>query len=174
VVLKDGVDLVGREPGTVTVVAPSGDLSWAIITVNGRLGSRISGLRLLGRPKAPLSVALHLSGDDVIVDDVIVEGDVLVAVEVASTGSIAVHSSRFSEVKGVAIRIGPGAKPSIRHNVFIRKASSGTEPAIEVADSALPQLMANLFVGYPNAVRWAAGGPDLHRDNFFMRGMHGR
>jgi serine/threonine protein phosphatase PrpC len=174
VFLKDGVDLAAREPGTVTVVAPSGDLGWATITVNGRLGNRISGLRLLGRPKAPLSVALHLSGHDVIVEDVTIEGDVLVAVEVASAGSIAVHSSRFSEVQGVAMRIGPGATPSIRHNVFARKASSGTEAAIEVADSASPQLVANLFVGYANAVRWAAGGPDLHRDNFFMRGPHGR
>jgi serine/threonine protein phosphatase PrpC len=174
VFLKDGVDLAAREPGTATVVAPSGDLGWATITVNGRLGSRISGLRLLGRPKAPLSVALHLSGQDVIVDDVTIEGDVLVAVEVASTGSIAVQSSRFSDVQGVAIRVGPGAKPSIRHNVFIRRASPGTEAAIDVADSASPQLLDNLFVGYPNAVRWAAGGPDLHRDNFFMRGTHGR
>src|SRR5688572_14355084 len=174
VFLKDGVNLTAREPGTATVVAPSGDLGWATITVNGRLGNRISGLRLLGRPKAPLSVALHLSGHDVIVEDVTIEGDVLVAVEVASTGSIAVQSSRFSDVQGVAIRIGPGAKPSIRHNVFIRKASSGPEAAIDVADSASPQLMANLFIGYPNAVRWAAGRPDLHRDNFFMRGLHGR
>jgi PPM family protein phosphatase len=173
VVLKDGVDLVAREPGTARVVAPSGDLGWAAITVNGRLGSRISGLRLLGRPNAPMSVALHLSGADVVVDDVTIEGDVLVAVEVAGSGSIAVHSSRFSDVQGVAIRIGPGAKPSIRHNIFSRKAT-GPEAAIEVADSASPQLTANLFVGYPNAVRWAAGGPDLYRDNFFMRGMHGR
>jgi hypothetical protein len=171
--LKDGVDLAAREPGTATVVAPSGDLGLASITVDGRLGSRISGLRLLGRPQAPLSVALHLSGHDVIVEDVTIEGDVLVAVEVASTGSVAVHSSRFSEVQGVAIRVGPGAKPSIRHNVFVRKASSGTEPAIEVADFASPHVMANLFVGYANPVRWAAG-PDLHGDNFFMRGTHGR
>src|SRR5687768_14101808 len=174
VVLKDGVNLAAREPGTATVVAPSGDLGWATITVDGRLGSRISGLRLLGRPKAPLSVGLHVSGHDVIVEDVTVEGDVLVAVEVASTGSVAVHSSRFADVQGVAIRIGPGATPSIRHNVFIRKASSGTEAAIDVADSASPHLTANPFVGYPNAVRWTAGGPDLHRNNFFMRGPHGR
>ena len=174
VVLKDGVNLAAREPGTATVVAPSGDLGWAIITVNGRLGSRISGLRLLGRPRAPLSVALHLSGNDVIVDDVTIEGDVLVAVEVASTGSIAIHSSRFADVQDVAIRVRAGAKPSIRHNVFIRKAPSGAGTAIDVADSASPQLMANLFVGYPNAVRWSTGGGDLHRDNFFMRGAHGR
>jgi PPM family protein phosphatase len=174
VFLKDGVDLIARESGTATVVAPSGDLGGASITVNGRLGSRISGLRLLGRPTAPLSVGLQLSGDNVIVDDVAFDGDVLVAVEVASPGSIAVQSSRFSDVQAVAIRIGPGATPSIRHNVFIRQASSGTEAAIEVADSASPRLIANLFVGYANAVRWAAGGPELHRDNFFMRGTHGR
>jgi serine/threonine protein phosphatase PrpC len=174
VFLKDGVDLVAREPGTARVVAPSGDLGWATITVSGRLGSRISGLQLLGRPDAPLSVALRLSGDDVVVDDVSIEGDVLVAVEVAGSGSIAVHSSRFSDVQGVAMRIGAGAKPSIRHNVFVRGASPATEAAIDVADSASPQLMANVFVGYANAVRWAAGGPDLHRDNFFMRGTHGR
>jgi PPM family protein phosphatase len=174
VFLKDGVDLVAREPGTATVVAPSGDLGWATITVNGSLGSRISGLRLLGRPTAPLSVALQLSGHDVMVEDVTIEGDVLVGVEVASTGSIGVHSSRFSDVQGVAIRVGPGAKPSIRHNVFIRKAASGTDAAIDVADSGSPQLLANLFVGYPDAVRWAAAGPELHRDNFFMRGNHGR
>jgi serine/threonine protein phosphatase PrpC len=174
VFLKDGVDLIARDPGTATVVAPSGDLGGASITVNGRLGSRISGLRLLGRPTAPLSVGLRLSGDNVIVDDLAFEGDVLVAVEVASPGSIAVHSSRFFDVQAAAIRIGPGATPSIRHNLFSRKASSGTEAAIEVADSASPRLMANLFVGYANAVRWAAGGTDLQRDNFFLRGMHGR
>ena len=174
VFLKDGVDLAAREPGTATLVAPSGDLGLATITVNGRLGSRISGLRLFGRTKTPLSVALHLSGNNVIVDDVTVEGDVAIAVEVAGAGSIAVQSSRFIDVQGVAIRIGAKSKPSIRQNVFIRKASSGTEAAIEVADSASPQLMANLFVGYANAVRWAAASPDLHRDNFFMRGPHGR
>ncbi|HET9706162.1 MAG TPA: protein phosphatase 2C domain-containing protein [Vicinamibacterales bacterium] len=174
IILKDGVGLAAREPGTATVVAPSGDLGWATIAVNGRLPTRISGLRLLGRPQAPLSVALHLSGHEVTVDDVTIEGDVLVAVEVASAGSIAVRSSRFFDVQGVPIRVGPGGTPSIRHNVFTRKASPGTEPAIDIADSASPQLTANLFVGYPNAVRWAAGPPDVHRDNFFMRGTHGR
>ena len=174
VVLKDGVHLAARERGTATVVAPSGDLGWATITVDGRLGSRVSGLRLLGRPAAPLSVALQLSGDNVIVDDVTIEGSVLVAVEVAGPGSIAVNSSTFSDVEGVAIRIAAGARPSLRHNVFIRKASTGGEAAIDAADAAAPQLVGNLFVGYPNAVRWTTSGPDLLRDNFFIRGTHGR
>ena len=174
VVLKDGVDLVARLSGTATVVAPSGDLGWTTITVNGRLGNRISGLRLLGRRDAPLAVALQLSGRDVVVDDVTIEGDVLVGVEVAAAGTITVHSSRFADVQGVPIRLGPGAQPSIRHNVFLRKGAADSDVAIDVADSAAPELIANLFVGYPNAVRWAQAGTDVHRDNFFMRGGHGR
>ena len=174
VVLKDGVDLVARIPGTVTLVAPSGSVDWASITVNGRRGSRISGLRLLGRPNAPISVALLLSGHDVIVDDVTIEGAVLVGVEVSNNGAIAVRSSRFADVQGVPMRIGPGARPDIRHNLFIRKASSDTGAAIEVANDGSPQLVANLFVGYQSAVQWATGGPEVNRDNFFIRGTHGR
>jgi serine/threonine protein phosphatase PrpC len=174
IVLKDGVDLIARSSGTATVVAPSGDLGWATITVNGRLGNRISGLRLLGRPRAPLSVGLHLSGRDVVVDDVTIEGDVLVGVEVATAGAIAVHSSRFADVEGVPIRLGRGAQPSIRHNVFIRKGAVDGDVAIDVVDSAAPELSANVFVGYRNAVRWAQAGPDVHRDNFFVPGTHGR
>lgn len=174
VVLKDGVDLVARVSGTATVVAPSGDLGWTTITVNGRRGNRISGLRLLGRREAPLAVALQLSGRDVVVEDVTIEGDVLVGVEVAASGTITVHSSRFADVLGVPIRLGPGAQPSIRHNVFLRKGAADSDVAIDVADSAAPELIANLFIGYPNAVRWVQGGADVHRDNFFMRGAHGR
>jgi hypothetical protein len=39
------------------------------------LALRRFGGRLLGRPKAPLSVALHLSGHDVIVEDVTIDGN---------------------------------------------------------------------------------------------------
>lgn len=174
VTLKDGVDLVARVPGTVTLVAPSGNVGWTSISVNGRGGSRISGLRLLGRPNAPIAVALQLSGPDVIVDDVTIEGTVLVGVEVSNSGAIAVRQSRFTDVQGIPMRIGAGAQPDIRHNVFARKPSSESGAAIAVADAASPRLIANLFVGYQSAVQWPAGGPEVHRDNFFIRGTHGR
>jgi serine/threonine protein phosphatase PrpC len=175
VVLKDGVNLVARVPGTVTLVAPSGYVGWTSITVNGRLGSRIAGIRLLGRPNAPISVGLRLTGQDVLVDDVTIEGAVLVGVDVASDGAISVRSSRFADVQGLPMRIGPGARPDVRQNVFVRKASSEGGEAIDVANSGSPQVTANLFVGYPNAVQWAAGGPQVLRDNFFIRGApHGR
>ena len=174
VTLKDGVDLVARVPGTATMVAPSGDLGWTSISVNGRLGNRISGVRLLGRPDAPLSVGIQVTGHDVTVDDLTIEGDVLVGVDMSDRGAMAVRSSRFTDVRGIPLRIGSGAQPDIQHNVFIRKGAPGAGSAIEVDNSASPHLLANVFVGYVNAVQWTTGGPEVQRDNFFIRGTHGR
>ena len=174
VTLKDGVDLVARVPGTATLIASSGYVGWTSITANGRLGNRISGIRLLGLPTAPISVGLRLSGHDVLVDDVTIEGAILLGVDIANDGAIAIRASQFADVQGVPLRIGPGAQPDIRQNVFVRKTSSDTA-AIEVADSGSPQVTGNLFVGYANAVQWPAGGPQVVRDNFFIRGtLHGR
>lgn len=175
VVLKDGVHLTARVPGTVTLLAASGKQGWTSIAVNGRRGSRISGIRLLGRQNAPISVGLRLTGHDVHVDDVTIEGAVSLGVEVVNNGAIVIRASHFSDVQGLPMRIGPGAQPDVRQNVFVRKASTDTGAAIEVSSSGSPQLTANLFVGYQNAVQWSTGGSQVLRDNFFMRGVtHGR
>ena len=174
VVLKDGVNLAARVPGTVTLVAASGYAGWTSVTVTGRLGNRISGIRLLGRPNAPISVGLRLTGHDVLVNDVTIEGAVLLGVDVSSDGAVAVRSSRFADVQGLPMRIGPGARPDVRQNVFVRKTSSETSAAIDVANSGSPQLTANVFAGYPNAVQWVTGGAQVLRDNFFIRGTNGR
>ena len=137
VVLKDGVDLIARVPGTVTLVAPSGYVGWTSITANGLLGNRISGIRLLGRPTAPLSLGLRLTGHNVLVDDVTIEGAVLLGVDVASAGAIEVRASRFADVQGLPMRIGSGAQPVVRQNVFVRKATADPDAAIDVASSGV-------------------------------------
>jgi serine/threonine protein phosphatase PrpC len=176
VVLKDGVDLIARVPGTATLVAASGNPGWIAVTVPGRLGSQISGIRLLGRSNAPISVGLRLTGHDVLVDDVTIEGAVLMGVDVVGSGAIAVRGSHFTDVQGLPMRIGAGAQPDIRRNVFVRKGSSPSGAAIEVAGTGSPQMTANVFVGYQNPVEGpAGGGSQLLRDNFFLRGVtHGR
>jgi serine/threonine protein phosphatase PrpC len=174
VVLKDGVHLLARVPGTVTLVAASGNAGWTSITVNGRLRSRISGVRLLGRSNAPISVGFRLTGQQALIDDVTIEGAVQLGVDVAGDGAITLRASHFDDVLGVPMRIGPGARPEVRQNVFARKASAETGVAIEVANTGSPQLAANVFVGYPNAVQWTSGAAQVLRDNFFVRGTNGR
>jgi PPM family protein phosphatase len=151
--LPDGVDLVAAEPGTAVLVAPRSRPDWVALTVHGRLGNRVSGLRVRGQPEAPMTVGVRLAGDNVILDDVAIEGTIGVGVDVEGDGGILVRGCRFSEVVGTPIRIGARARPVIRQSLFVRPA--GAEPliAIEVAARAAPEFVDNLLVGYSERVR---------------------
>jgi PPM family protein phosphatase len=167
VALKDGVNLVARVPGSVVLVAPPGQRAWVSLTADGRLGNRVSGVRVLGRPQAPIAVGMRLGGHDLLVDDVTVEGVVAVGMDLVNDGTMIIRASRFTDVTGLAIRLGPATRPIIRQNVFANATPPLHPSAIDVANGARPQLTANLFVGYPKAVQWPAA-PAGHwlRDNF--------
>lgn len=175
VVLTHGVDLVARVPGTVALVAPSGYMDWVSIAVDG-VGSRVSGIRVVGRPTSPIAVGIRIAGHDAIVDDISVEGDVGVGVDIVNDGAILVRSSRLVDVTGLPLRLGPLSRPLIRQNQFIRSATTDQARAIEIADNAMPQLVANVFVNYRNPVTGAAVPVDRFlRDNYVIRDTnHGR
>ena len=146
VVLRDGVNLVARVPGSVTLTAPPASVGWVSISADGRLGNRISGVKVQGRPDARIAVGLRLAGHDLQVDDVTVEGAVGVGMDVVNDGMVVVRASRFSEIDGMPIRIGPGARPVVRQNLFLHGGGTGTP--IEIASGASPDIRGNLFAGY--------------------------
>jgi serine/threonine protein phosphatase PrpC len=148
--LPPGVQLVGRVPGTVTLVAPEGRPGWVSVTADGSLGNRISGIRILGSPAAPVATGLRLAGHDLIVDDVTIEGQIDTGVDVQGDGAILVRASRFANLDGVAIRIAAGAKPAIRQNAFTRttRAGAGGRHAIDAGEGTATELVDNVFSGY--------------------------
>ena len=151
-VLPDGVDLVATEPGTAVLVAPLSRPGWVGLTIHGRRGNRVSGLRVRGQPDAPMTVGVRLAGDNVVLEDVAIEGTIGVGVDVERDGAILVRACRFSEVGGIPLRIGARARPVIRQSLFVRPAG-GELAAIEVAAEAMPELVDNLLVGYANGIR---------------------
>jgi serine/threonine protein phosphatase PrpC len=183
VVLPAGVDLEARAAGTVTLVAPEGQSGWVAITASGTDGNRIAGIRVHGRANAPVAVGFRLAGHDLVVDDVAVEGHVGTGMDILNDGAVVVRSSRFADVEGVPIKIGPTAQPVIRQNVFTRSQHGLTPAAIDVAAGATPQLADNLFLGYTEASVVAAGtgegatvrARELLRGNYVIKGQdHGR
>jgi len=169
VVLKDGVELVARVPGSVVLVAPSRLENWTGLTASGH-DNRISGIRVLGRSDAPIATGMKLDGRDLVLDDSGFEGNIDVAVDVGNDGNIAIRSNRFTNVRGLPLRVGRSARPTVRQNIFMR----GTDehgPALHVVEDAMPTLDANLFVGYADAI----GAPPTRRQqllhgNFVIRG----
>jgi serine/threonine protein phosphatase PrpC len=146
VTMKDGVSLEARTPGTVALVATPERPGWVSLTAAG-LDNRIVGLHLLGRGEAPIAVGLRLRGHGVQVVDVTIEGHVGTGADIGNDGDIIVSASRFAEIDGVPIRVGAGARPLIRQNVFVQR-PDGRSPAAEIAMDASPSLQGNVFVGY--------------------------
>lgn len=148
VVLKDGIDLIARMPGTVLLIAPPDQPAWVSLAATGQLGNKIAGIRVVGRPGAAITVGMHLGGHDLVVDDVTIEGVVGIGMDIVHDGEILIRSSRFSELTGVPIRIAKTARPVIRQNLFVSATPRAPQRAIDIADGASPSLTANLFVGY--------------------------
>lgn len=167
VVLVDGMSLVARVPGSVTLRAPLGRPDWTSIALGGTAGGRIAGLRIVGSGEAPMDAAVRLAGHDLVVDDVAIEGDLRRGIDITGNGSVQVRASRFANVSGTAIQVAGEAAALIRHNVFVRT-GSGETPAIDVAATAQPLLEANLFVGYVEALAPAARREQLLRGNYVM------
>jgi hypothetical protein len=170
IVLPDGVALVAREPGTAVLVAPPGQPGWTALTLNSPRGNRVSGVRVRGQPDAPVAIGVRLTGDNLVLEDVIVEGTLTIGVDVEREGTILVRGCRFSELTGVPVRIGNKAKPVIRQSLFVRSASAGPSAAIDVAAESRPELVDNLFVGYGDGVRVLAGPGMLNRSEELFRG----
>jgi serine/threonine protein phosphatase PrpC len=184
VVLPSGVNLAARVPGSVVLVAPPGREGWVGVTADVA-ANRISGLRISGRPGAPMAVGIRLAGHQLVVDDVTIEGLVGVAVDVQNDGDVLVRGSRFADLQGLSIRTSAGAKPSVRRNVFARGVAA-SRPALEVGAGTAPLLVDNVFAGYketeivepvPPAPASAAISPvrELLQRNFVIGGQnHGR
>lgn len=168
VVVRDGVNLAARETGTVTLVAPPSTPGWIALRAEGRLGQQISGIRILGEPSRPIGVGLRLSGHELRVNDVSIEGAVDVGLEVVNDGAISVRTSRLDSITGTPVKVAGAAHPVFERNVFVRH-TPGRAPALEVTADAAPELKDNVFVGYSEIVKAdAARREQLLRSNLVV------
>jgi PPM family protein phosphatase len=165
ITLPPGVELRAAMAGRVVLVAPPGAKQWTAITATGP-GSTIRGLRIAGTSAAPIARGITVTGDDVLIDDVLFEGVIDVAVDVTGTRAL-VRSSRFDRLAGTGIRIEQDGA-SLRHNVF--KASTGNAPAaVHAVGGVTPVLHNNVFVHFPHAVEPESQAESLiGRDNFII------
>jgi hypothetical protein len=152
VVVRDGVDLSARLPGTVTIRRAPGPESDAIgITAAGYVNTRIDGLRIESTSDAPLDVGIRVLGQDVAVGSVELSGPMRTAVDVAPGGALAMDGSLI-EVRGAAITAGAGAHIAATRTVFLRPAAGGAKATpqtpVVLTGTADAALTRNFFVGF--------------------------
>jgi PPM family protein phosphatase len=145
--LPDGVDLVARIPGSVTVARPPGTVGDAIgLTAHGESPARIQGIRVESTPEMPLDAGIRISGQGRTLEMIEVSGPMRAGLEVLPASAVTVIAGHF-EVTGPAVTFGEGTRGNIVRSVFLRRGGNA-DPAIAASSTADIGLRRNVFSGY--------------------------
>src|SRR5205823_5960472 len=146
--VPDGVDLIARVPGTVTVMRPAGAGHDIVgISAQGDSVGRIQGIRIASTTELPLDVGMRISGQGRILELLELEGPMRAGLDVSPATNITIHGSHF-EVTGAAMAFGEQAHAVVTRCVFVRRGDGAPAPAVWVAASAEVALGRNIFAGY--------------------------
>ena len=147
VVIADGVDLVARMPGTVTIVRPPGlDPAVPTVLAAGLQMVRMSGLRVTAAAGRPVGTGVRVVSAAVL-DLVDVNGPFAQGIAVLPGGSVTMHGSRVA-VAGAVVSVPDGAQASLSNNIFVRGGAS-PDAAIEAGALSRLTLSGNVFSGFP-------------------------
>ena len=162
--LRDGIDLVARMPGSVTVLRPAGARpGMPSVMLAGERPLRVFGIRFEASADLPADVAIRVAAPATL-ELVDISGAVRQALAVSRGASLTLQGGRVSAAKVMA-----GADDSqatMVNNVFVRTVVSGappaaaTEPAIAVSPTFRLTLTGNVFHGFADVL---GAVPDARR-----------
>ena len=148
VTIADGVNLVAREPRTVTIFRPAAlASSRAGVLAGGTQPVRLAGLRITSLPTAPGDSGITIAGPGVTLELVEISGAFARAITVQPEASVTLQGSRVG-VAGAILSVSDGGQVTFVNNIFDRSGSS-PEPPITIGPLSRLTLTGNLFSGYP-------------------------
>ncbi len=156
ITIADGVDLVARVPGTVTISRPPWlDRSLPVLTAGGTLGVRVSGIRIVSPPSLAADSAVNIGGTGATLELVEIAGPFTRAITLLPDSSVTVHGSRLA-VPGSVITIPDDSQATFTNSIFVRAAAT-PDPAIIAGPLSRLTMTGNLFAGFePEIVRGLA------------------
>jgi serine/threonine protein phosphatase PrpC len=151
VVVADGVDLVARVPGTVTISRPEGlHSSVPSLVIRGGSVNRVAGVQVTSAGVAD-AAAISVSGAGVALDMIEI-GQHRRAVELAPGSSVTMNGSRVG-VGSSLLTVPDTSQASFTNNIFVRDGVSA-DPAIVAGGTSRLTLTGNVFSGFdPEIVR---------------------
>ena len=141
--LGDGVELVARVPGTVTVVSPGG-AGIPALSVSGTLGVRVTGISI--STETPVDVGVRVTAPAATLDLVEITGPIRTAIELAPGSAITIRGSRIV-VTGAILALRDEEHATIQNSILVRSGGPG-DPALSIAPAAHLALRGNVFSGF--------------------------
>jgi serine/threonine protein phosphatase PrpC len=147
VVVREGVSLVARVPGSATIARPEGAPGmWVGVVALGNLSGTISGIRIESTPQLPIDWGMRISGQDRTVELVELTGPMRAGIELLPGAAVTIRGSQLA-IQGPALTIGNGAHADVIGSVFLR-AGPPAGPPISIGTAAQATLKRNVFAGY--------------------------
>jgi serine/threonine protein phosphatase PrpC len=147
VVLGSGVDLVAREPYSVTIRRPATvDGSTAPLTIAGALNARISGIRIDTPADRPADAAVRIAGPAVTLELIEITGPFRQAFALSPSSAMTLHGGRVA-TGGSLILVPDDGQVTIVNSVFTR-AGAATDPPVTVSPTGRLVMRGNVLSGY--------------------------
>jgi serine/threonine protein phosphatase PrpC len=141
--LRDGVDLVARVPGTVTIVQPA-DSGLPLLSITGASNVRIAGIRI--DSETPVEIGVRIAAPTVTLDLIEITGQIRRAIDLSAASSLTIRGSRIATT-GVMLGVSDDGDATLVNSVLVRTGTSG-EPAVSLGPSAHLALRGNVFAGF--------------------------
>jgi serine/threonine protein phosphatase PrpC len=149
--IGDGIDLVARVPGTVTIRRPSSrDARTPAVTVAGASPVRISGIRIDAAPDSLGAVGVHVACPAAVLELVEIAGAFREAIGLAAASSVTMYGGRVT-TRGSLVAVPGDGHATFVNSVFARTPPSPDAP-ISVSPSAHLVLRGNVFSGYGSQI----------------------
>ena len=145
--VRDGIDLVARLPGTVTVARPANSEAPGM-AITGTMNVRVAGIKIA--PDGATDVGVRILAPAVTLELVEIAGDIQRALAVAPASSVTVRGSRIA-VPGTLLAVPDDGHATFVDSVLTRTATSAA-PALTVTPSGRLVLQDNVFAGFPAGI----------------------
>jgi hypothetical protein len=147
VIVADGVDLVARQPGTVTIKRPSTlDPSVPAIAVGGTRGSRLNGLRVTPAVSAANLTGISIASGATTLELVEVTGAFSRGLALLADAVVTIAGSRI-DVAGTAVSLADQSQASFSNTLFVRSSPS-SDPGITAGSGTRLTMHGNVLAGF--------------------------
>ena len=158
--LPDGVDLIARVPGTVTIVRPANARpATPGLIIGGARSVRVSGIRFDAPFDAAGDVGIRVACPAATLELVEISGTIRQAIALSPASTVTMNGGRVA-VTGRLVTVGDDGHATFVNNVLTRTGSSADAPIV-VSPAAHLTLRGNAFSGFGAEI--ISGLPEARR-----------
>lgn len=169
--LKDGVDLIARNPGAAILRAPEGPEP--VVVARNIRKARLAGLRIVGEASSP-DIGIAVQDSNLQLERLEISGMASAAIDFAGGSEGSLFGGYLHHNPGRAVIFRDTSSVEVQNNIL---ASNGKQPEnllphVQILNAAHPVLRANVFVDSGAEAIWAVEKIDggLRAANFFIPG----